>query len=261
MDISPVVDFAWQIATREAAGAKHQYIEIEHIFIGLCKVLDALKKEEFRQIEKLRAELEPLENIFNELSIDRKRLYRRLRAVVGQGDYEYTDKVIHRSEECKELFAKAEEIAISYSASKFCSLHLLLAILEEPGDLILEAISEYDVEIDKIKEKVSKIVKEEIPLTKSGIKKILTLTITELETQMKAQGIDIKVKNEVIEFLCNKSYFGKRTESEIKVLLKSELKDRLEEMILKKEIEKGEGVVVNIKIAITNVTRVRTEDL
>ncbi len=165
MENSPVVMIIWQIATIEAVLAKQQFIEKEAVFIGLCKMLDALKKKEFRQIEELRAELEPIEDIFNELSIDRKRLYRRLRAVVGQGDYEQTDKVIHRSEECKELFAKAEEIAKKYNYPTLQAIHLWLSIIEATHPLpplergfkrgfISQVISEAGAGVETIKKAI-----------------------------------------------------------------------------------------------------------
>ena len=45
------VNLVWQMAAAEAAAVRHQYIEKEHLFNGLCKAGDLLVSPEFKQGE------------------------------------------------------------------------------------------------------------------------------------------------------------------------------------------------------------------
>src|SRR3989338_3955696 len=113
-NLSHGLNLTWQIAASEAAYTNHQFIEKEHIFIALCKVSDLLELEEIKQIEdmeRMKRELKQFDKLFVESHIDRKNLRRHLRAIYGQGNYQHTEKVIHRSEECKRYFERAADLA------------------------------------------------------------------------------------------------------------------------------------------------------
>ena len=43
-DLSIGLDIAWQIAAIEASGARWEFIEPEHLFIGLCSLEKVLQK-------------------------------------------------------------------------------------------------------------------------------------------------------------------------------------------------------------------------
>ncbi|MBI4691197.1 MAG: hypothetical protein HY754_13180 [Nitrospirae bacterium] len=47
-DLSPGLTLTWQIAANEAAHAHHQFIEKEHVFIGLCKVKDSEEIKKYK---------------------------------------------------------------------------------------------------------------------------------------------------------------------------------------------------------------------
>jgi ATP-dependent Clp protease ATP-binding subunit ClpC len=147
-ELSPGLTLAWQISVSEADYINHQF--------ALCKVADLLRPEVFGQIEglnknKLKAELEALEGLFVRLNIDRTRLRRRLRGILCKGSYKHTEKVIHRSEECKRYFEKAAERAVHYKSSEANIFHLLAVIIEDPGVHIINAFSELNINAQELK--------------------------------------------------------------------------------------------------------------
>lgn len=153
--LSVGVQLAWQIAANEAAHAKYQYIEIEHIFIGLCKAGDHLTPEALQQsgidiaeANASRAEFERPYNVLKDFNIDRVQARRRLRGMMGQSDYEHTaQEVIHRSEKCKQFFARAGQIVEERYAGegKIGAFPLLISILEADDTKIYELIQELGV--------------------------------------------------------------------------------------------------------------------
>jgi len=166
MDLSPGLMLAYQTSANEAAYGQHKFIKKEHIFIGLCKVADLLRPEIMQQadigldMEIARQELEKLEGFFISFKIDKKHLRRRLRAIVGKGDYKHTEESIHRSDDCKRYFVKADDLASSQKSISVDVFHMLAVILEKPGDLILKGLNEISVNIEELRKAVIKIIQE-----------------------------------------------------------------------------------------------------
>src|SRR4030066_1056655 len=155
-NFSPALTLTWQISASEAAYINHQFIEKEHLFISLCKASDLLLPDAFGQIKDLdkdglKAELEASEGLFVRLNIDRTRLRRRLRGMLGKGGYKHTEKVVHRSDECKRYFEKAVDKAIHYKSSEVNIFHLLAVIMEAPGSHIANAFSDLKINAQEIK--------------------------------------------------------------------------------------------------------------
>ncbi len=143
-ELSVGANLAWQLAAREAAAAEFQFIEKEHIFIGICsleKLLSlgqkgsGLSPEDFVVLQK---EYDGLQALMKKLNLDMTQLRRRMRKILGVGNNKHSEKVIHRSESCKKLFARACELP--FSSEAVSALHLLAAIMEQPGDHILRAL-------------------------------------------------------------------------------------------------------------------------
>lgn len=144
-DLSIDANISWQLAAREAAAAKCQFIEKEHVFIGIFsleKVLSLgqegseLSPQDFSALQK---EQDGLQTVMKKLNLDMTQLRRRMRKILGTGNYQHTEKVTHRSEKCKGMFARAYELAAS--SETVSVFHLLDAIMEEPGDYILKALA------------------------------------------------------------------------------------------------------------------------
>lgn len=167
---SSSVTLAWQIAAAETAQARLQFIEREQVFIGLLKVGDLLDAEAREGVEPeiprvdlelLQKELSPLEELLSELGLNRIELRRLVRELAGRGNHVHRERIVHRSERCKEFFKRAEEIAHGRHALTLKPLHLFEAILEEPGEVIAQALSRFGVEAEALREAASGAEKRE----------------------------------------------------------------------------------------------------
>ena len=84
--------FAWQIAANEAAAGKFQFIEKEHVFIGILSLKKLLMlnpgkaglKSQDRQT--LQIESDFIEDLLREFEIDSTQLRRQLREKLGDGN-------------------------------------------------------------------------------------------------------------------------------------------------------------------------------
>ncbi len=101
---SPAITLIWQLAAIEAAYAKTEFIEREQLFIGLLKAGDVLKPEALPQMESgmvdiasLREELDLVNDIFTKFGADRVSLRRCVRTLIGRGNFDHRNGVVHRS--------------------------------------------------------------------------------------------------------------------------------------------------------------------
>ena len=166
-DLSIGARMAWRISAIEAAIAKHQFIEKEHILIGICsleKIL-ASQSEKFKLIFKekkiLQDERDNLEYVLRGFNISSTDLRRNIRKRLSKGDYVHTEKVVHRSDDCKKEFTHAEGFA--RSSEKITSLHLLAAILKNSGRIIHGALNEFNMNSEDLQKQALKQAGEEEP--------------------------------------------------------------------------------------------------
>lgn len=139
-NLSIGLNFAWQTAASEVVRSRYEFIEPEHLFIGVCKLgnLPTLKNWGDLQLPadalaSLKTEAEVVSALFSNSRIDRITLYREVRKQLGAGNYSANRrKQISRSAASRRAFERAAELAANTQPTT--SLHLLLAILEnEPG--------------------------------------------------------------------------------------------------------------------------------
>ena len=164
--LSAGATLAWHMAASEAGAAKHQYIEREHLMAGVLsleKVLDGENAGVTADMrELLQAECGCVEDVLRAFELDSTQLRRQVRKRLGKGSFKRTEKVVHRSEACKRVFAQAERMAQPAQAT---CLHLLVAILEEPGEIIGGVLAEAGVKPAELREQALAAVlgeKEEI---------------------------------------------------------------------------------------------------
>jgi ATP-dependent Clp protease ATP-binding subunit ClpC len=126
-----------------------RFIEKEHLFIGILSLEKVValgpEKAGFRQQEwkALQTEHGAVKDVLNWCALDATGLRRYVRQGLRQGNYRHTEEVIHRSEACKKVFNHAEEL-VPPGAHISC-LHLLAAILEEPGEIINRTLAQAGV--------------------------------------------------------------------------------------------------------------------
>ena len=152
-DISMGIDFAWRVAVVEAVHGRQEFIEPEHLFIGVCKLGNLVQVDDWRELElpenlavSLRAEAESLAALFDRFHIDYVALYREVRQRKGQGDFERNESgKISRSPASRAAFARAAEIAAN--APVVTSLHLLASLLDDPDSVVAGLLKEKNADI------------------------------------------------------------------------------------------------------------------
>jgi len=130
---SIAVDVAWQIAVREASAAASQFIEKEHVVIGIMSLPkvaagapDDMKLDR-KQWNSVRAEWAALNEVFSAVPLNTTSYRRELRKKLGKGSHNHhTEKVIHRSPECKAFFKIAA--ALSGNSNEISVMHLLAVL-------------------------------------------------------------------------------------------------------------------------------------
>src|SRR5947208_2950968 len=93
---SPGIQLAWRVAAAEATQSRHQFVDPEHFFIGICKFVRLAQAGEFRQREispdvaaTLQAEANAVESILKRFGIGSSAIYRELRQWKGHGEFEH----------------------------------------------------------------------------------------------------------------------------------------------------------------------------
>ncbi|MBA7572981.1 hypothetical protein ES708_14768 [subsurface metagenome] len=148
---------AWKIAAIETGLNKHQFIEKEQILIGICSLEKVLVSRRLnmnfnnKELQEIKYEFELIQKLLLKYKLDATNLRRKLRKEYGQGNYKHAEKVIHRSEDCKEFFNRSE--VLTQNTDKLNCLHLFAAIMEKPEGIIDHMMKEKDIDLIDIKKK------------------------------------------------------------------------------------------------------------
>jgi len=153
-ELSIGANLVWQLAAGEAAAAQHPFIESDHLLIGICSLEKVLHGAEDADLgahsrESLQAEYNALEDILRGFELDSTQVRRCLRRKLGKGISQCTEKVIHRSPACKQVFESAR--ALATAAGEMTCIHLLAAILEQPGKGISSVLDEAGVKLEDLR--------------------------------------------------------------------------------------------------------------
>ncbi len=132
---------AWEIGAAEAARARHPLIEREHIVVGVLSLRKVLQYLNFTHVESLpvesiREEGGEIERILGRLGITSETFRRGVRSRLRPGTAVHEEPVVHRSEECKQIFRRAGELAEPAEAEEVSTRHLFAAILDDPGPVV-----------------------------------------------------------------------------------------------------------------------------
>jgi ATP-dependent Clp protease ATP-binding subunit ClpC len=157
--LSAAAGLAWQIAASEAATNRHSFIEREHLLIGILSLHKALgflrfSKVESLPVETIRDEADGLEQLLGSMGLSSVSFRRGVRSRLRPGLAQPAEREIHRSESCKEIFLRANELAQRIGAGETCAKHLLGAILEDPGPVITAVLVGAGIEPDALRKEV-----------------------------------------------------------------------------------------------------------
>ncbi|MFH1175759.1 MAG: ATP-dependent Clp protease ATP-binding subunit, partial [Acidobacteriota bacterium] len=151
---------AVQIASAESRTMSHYYLGVEHVVIGLCKIVDA-----------------DLGAALRETGIDPQLFRRHLRDVVGRGPEPVWGTQLRVTPRLVNVVALAEKIASHWKKSEVAPAHLLLAVLAEGGSVPVRALRGlgWDAErlkaalLDRLEGKQGKLAPAETPVEAGGI--------------------------------------------------------------------------------------------
>lgn len=136
MKTSPSIDILLALAGNEAAYARFDHIEPEHLLLALLKLVDlAAQPLPFPPLTKalLAIETAKLKELLKARNIDATRFRRRLRTEMGHGERstEPTGRP-HRSDAAKAVFTRALLRVAAHPRASFDSAHLLQELLDHP---------------------------------------------------------------------------------------------------------------------------------
>jgi len=145
-------NLAWQFSAREAAAARFEFIEPEHILIGILNLEKISAQDEELDSpdrQSLQVEQDDIAELLRDFELDATDLRRSLREALGTGEFKHTEKVIHRSPASKQVFKRAG--ALAKPAKEVTCLHLFAAILEQPDSVIASVLEAEGIALDNFK--------------------------------------------------------------------------------------------------------------
>lgn len=140
--LTPGASLAWRIAQYEAMHLNADYIEPEHLFIGIIslgKIIMEEASEETSDNDEIKKEWDALSAFLEITGSDPVVLRRLLRSRLQTGIKSRNRPVIHRSPACQELFARVSD---TVGASLVSANALFSVIMEQPGEKITSVIAE-----------------------------------------------------------------------------------------------------------------------
>jgi len=148
---------AWEIGAAEAARLHHPFIEREHLLIGLCSLRKIQQYLGYTHIESLpvdllREEADGIERVLAPLGITAPSVRRGVRSRLRPGNAVHTERVVHRSVECKRYFRRAGEIV--KEEGEVAVRHLFAAVLEDPGPVVSAVLAGAGISPGVLREKL-----------------------------------------------------------------------------------------------------------
>jgi len=150
LEFSPGIRLAWRLAQDEARRGRAQFVEPEHLFIGVCKVPGAGDVKDWSGIstnhrDQLQREAETIAEIFRRASVDRKNLYRNVRRLAPVGNVSHdADQRISRSAASRSVFAAAAKLA--GARTQIESRDLFVGLLTSKPETLLGLLARLDVD-------------------------------------------------------------------------------------------------------------------
>ncbi len=156
---------ALAIGASEAMAAGHPFIRKEHILIGICSLgkIPRMKNQlPFNEdsLRDLLDEYESVEGILRTVRLSGASFRRQLRLMLGTERSTYPGGMIHRDSECKQVFARAQQICDDFSGNQTTSAHLFSAIMENPGPGIQKILDKNNVNTRSLLENVGAVIQE-----------------------------------------------------------------------------------------------------
>jgi len=162
--LSTGVSMAWQLAARIAVSLKHEFIEKEHVFAGIFSLDKLIEQGRTTESKKkvdislrsqlaLEDECNTLQELLDNYRVTFEKVRKNVLVQMKPGTSTQTEDVIHRSENCKMIFTRAEDMA-KYAGASFSCLHLLSILMEVPGTVIDQALENLRILPHQFRQKI-----------------------------------------------------------------------------------------------------------
>lgn len=161
-------NLAFELASTEAMLSKYEFITEDFLFIGIFSLDKAIKLMENKPSEKIqkdsdsiKKDYEEINQIIGKFNLDFETIRKEFKVIVGTGDFKLNRTIIHRDQNCKNICAKANEIALKeYSTVR--PIHILKALLINPTNNINALFSKLNVDINQFKDSFITIEKVKV---------------------------------------------------------------------------------------------------
>jgi ATP-dependent Clp protease ATP-binding subunit ClpC len=144
------VRLAWEISSYEAANKNAPFIEVDHIMLGILsldKILSNLKNLAENDLDNFLYEKDKLYGKLVQNQINITSFRRSLRQLIPFGEGVPSDGNIHRSLECKQMFAASAQFATNYITIN----HLFTSIIRIENSCSRNLLIAKKTDIEKLK--------------------------------------------------------------------------------------------------------------
>ncbi|NQT77647.1 MAG: hypothetical protein HQ565_08030 [Bacteroidetes bacterium] len=144
------VRLAWEISCYEAKNKNSSHIEIDHIMLGILsldKISSNLNKLSKNDLNHFLYEKDKLYSKLVEYQVNITEFRRQLRQLIPFGNGLPSDKIFHRSQECKQIFLSSSQFATNYISIN----HLFTTIIGIESSYSRKLLLAQKVDIEKLK--------------------------------------------------------------------------------------------------------------
>ena len=150
---------AWEFASTEALFSKYEFITEDFLFLGIFSLDKSIKLMENHtkdsnqsSSQTIKSEYYEINNIIKNLNLDFETIRTELKTIIGTGNFKLSRKVVHRSDNCKKVCGKANEIALEEFSVVRC-IHILKALLIDPTDNLIALFNKLNIDINLFRSK------------------------------------------------------------------------------------------------------------
>jgi ATP-dependent Clp protease ATP-binding subunit ClpC len=153
----------WRLAELEAANQRSAELEPVHFFLGLLKIgeldIEPILSESSTQTNsQIQREVESVQEMaacFSQVGLETTQTRRRLRRSLPTGSWAgEMGQHIRRSEDSRDLFTKAEALAVKYGSEMVEPLHLLVGIMDAQCSWVTAALERSGITENELYEAV-----------------------------------------------------------------------------------------------------------
>ena len=150
MKVSVSIEVVMELAARETLASKFKEIEPDHLFMALLKFSELpppqsteLSNTQKSSIQEMISDMNTLSKEITARSIDSTKIRREIRSTAGEGNFNHSGGVIHRSEQSRKIFEQAVTFAANNGDGTLYPIHLFAALLNSPTPAMLKVMGKY----------------------------------------------------------------------------------------------------------------------